>query len=420
MKLLRTSRTDDLGEDTRTLLPEEPEDMVPTTDSPIMLFHTANQTCAKWHAYNLIGAGDIVRAHAIRKVVTETQTGGTFSERVHTNLTIEVKSTFFDPVVSQLKVTGKVITENSFVNMGQFHTLDLALNRNFTISKPHGWDSVAIETLQEALADDKNGAVAAVVMQDGISNICLITSFRTVLKQRVESAIPKKRSAANEQDEGRRRFYDKTLSALLRTVDFDQPRPLLLASPGFIAAEFKTFIATRGRDKLDKKLTNIAADATVIHTNSGHVHSLNEVLKSPEVLSKMKDMKFARETAYIDRFFEKLRADDGRAWYGIAAVEKAVTEGAVGQGGGVLLINNSLFRSDEIATRKRFVALVDKVRANGGEARVLSSDHESGQRLDMLGGIAAILTYPMPDLDEEDEHDADVAAGDAEISGSIV
>ena len=50
---------------------------------------------------------------------------------------------------------------------------------------------------------------------------------------------------------------------------------------------------------------------------------------------------------------------------------------------------------------------MDKVKGDGGEARVLSSDHESGQRLDALGGIAAILTYPIPDLDEGDEGDED-------------
>ena len=79
----------------------------------------------------------------------------------------------------------------------------------------------------------------------------------------------------------------------------------------------------------------------------------------------------------------------------------------------MLLINNSLFRSLDIATRKRYVGLVDKVREDGGEARILSSDHESGQRLDALGGIAAILTYPMHDLDDElDEDDDNAAQGD--------
>lgn len=49
----------------------------------------------------------------------------------------------------------------------------------------------------------------------------------------------------------------------------------------------------------------------------------------------------------------------------------------------------------------RWVRLVDEVKEQGGEVRVLSSMHESGKRLEGLGGIAAILTYPIEDLDEE-------------------
>jgi protein pelota len=257
-------------------------------------------------------------------------------------------------------------------------------------------------------------------MQEGLANICLITPFRTVLKVRVESVIPKKRDLASDQDAGMRRFFEKTLSTLLRTMDFTQSRPLLLASPGFVAGDFKQYIANQGRDKADKVLTAVAKQATVVHSNSGHVHSLNEILKSPEVLAKMKDMKFARETQYVDQFFDMLKLDDGRAWYGTSAVEKAVKDGAVGPGGGVLLVNNSLFRSEDLALRKKYVALVDKVRGDGGEARILSSDHESGQRLTMLGDIAAILNYPMLDLDEDDADEDNEATGEPTMENSVI
>ncbi len=324
---------------------------------------------------------------------------------MHTELTIRVTSIFFDPAASTLSVTGTVYVENAYVAMGQYHTLDLELHRPFTLWKKHGWDSVAQDTLREALRQDKDGAVAAVVMQEGLANICLITDFQTLLKQRVESSVPKKRSAASDQDSGMRRFYEKTLSTLLRAIDFSEPRMLLLASPGFVAQEFKKYINEEGSRKTDKLLRRIAKDAVVVHSSSGHLHSLNEVLKSPEASALMKDKRFSNETALMDEFFDRLRKDDGRAWYGTKPVEKAVREGAVGRGGGVLLVNNSLFRSMDIAVRKRYVALVDKVREDGGEARVLSSDHESGQRLDGLGGIAVILTYPILDLDEENEEE---------------
>ncbi|OTB07930.1 hypothetical protein M426DRAFT_19482 [Hypoxylon sp. CI-4A] len=382
-----SQRLDDIGEGSVTLLPVEPEDM--------------------WHANNLISPEDIVKAHAIRKVVTESKTGSTQSERVHTDLTIRVTSTFFDPGSSQLHVSGTVIVENNFVSLGQYHTLDLELNRPFTLWKKYGWDSVAKETLADAIKQDKEGAVAAVVMQEGIANICLITEYRTILKQRVESTIPKKRSSSSEQDSGMKRFFEKTLSTLTRSIDFSIPRPLLLASPGFVAGDFKKYISDEGTRRADKSLIAMAKEAKVVHSSSGHLHSLNEILKSPEVLATMKDMKFSKETRFMDDFFDRLRKDDGRAWYGTAPVEKAVREGAVGRGGGVLLINNSLFRSQDIATRRRYVAMVDKVKEDGGEARILSSDHESGQRLDALGSIAAILTYPILDLDEDEDEAGD-------------
>ncbi|KAI1503277.1 hypothetical protein F5X99DRAFT_375511 [Biscogniauxia marginata] len=390
-----SQRLEEIGEGSVSLLPTDPEDM--------------------WHANNLIGPEDVIKAHAIRKVINETKTGSTTSERVHTDLTIRVTSTFFDPAASQLHVSGTVIVENSFVNLGQYHTLDLELNRPFTIWKKYGWDSVARETLSDALKQDKEGTVAAVVMQEGIANICLITEYRTVLKQRVESTIPKKRSASSDQDSGMRRFFDKTLSTLIRSIDFAKPRPLLLASPGFVAGDFKKFISDEGTRRGDKMMMAMAKEATVVHSSSGHLHSLNEILKSSEVTTTMKDMKFSKETRFMDDFFDRLRKDDGRAWYGTGPVEKAVQEGAVGRGGGVLLVNNSLFRSQDIATRKRYVSMVDKVREDGGEARILSSDHESGQRLDALGGIAAILTYPILDLDDEQHGIENGQAGEEDM-----
>lgn len=144
------------------------------------------------------------------------------------------------------------------------------------------------------------------------------------------------------------------------------------------------------------------ANFIIVHSSSGHLHALNEVLQSPEVLARLKDTKYARETKLMDEFMTFLRKDDGRAWYGPKEVELAAEKGALGKGGGVLLISDALFRAQDIGVRRRWVRLVDRVRdVEGGEVRVLSSEHESGRRLEGLGGIAAILTFPIEDLDED-------------------
>ncbi|KAE8453405.1 hypothetical protein EG329_010266 [Mollisiaceae sp. DMI_Dod_QoI] len=382
--LLKKQNIERDGSGTITLFPEEPEDM--------------------WHAYNLIAVNDLLRASAIRRVTTESSTGSTKSERVHVILTIRVTGLDFDPQAGELHVSGRVTEENKWVKVGAFHTLDLELKRDFTLEKSEGWDSVALDVVREAIRQDKEGVVPAVVMQEGMANICLITEHQTILKQRVETGIPKKRSGRSaDHDKGLVKFYEVLLETLKRHVDLTQPRPLLLASPGFTAAGFQKYIIDEATRKGEKAIMANKSNFVVVHSSSGHLHSLNEVLKSSAVLNKLKDTKYAKETQLMDDFMTMLRKDDGRAWYGPTEVEKAVENGAVGQGGGVLLISNALFRSQEIGVRKRWVALVDKVKEEGGEARILSSDHESGTRLEGLGGIAAILTYPLEDLDEDEE-----------------
>lgn len=390
----------------------------------------------QWHAYNLIRPTDLLTASAVRRVTNESaSTGSTSSQRVHTNLTIRVKSLDFDPQAGQLHVSGQIARENRFTKIGQFHTLDLELQRNFTLEKEvegihggEGWDSVARAQLEEAIDPTRGTEAVAVVMQEGLANICFITQFQTVLRQRVEVSVPRKRAGAGrsaDHDKGLSKFFSTVLETLMRQLegllegkDSSANFPILLASPGFTAPGFLKQINETAMTTGDKLLQDLVKRKAfvLIHSSSGHLHSLNEVLKSPEVLVRLKDTKYARETSLMDDFFTLLRKDDGRAWYGPKEVERAVDKGAVGRGGGVLLISNALFRSQDVGTRRRWVRLVDQIReVEGGEVRVLSSDHESGRRLEGLGGIAAILTFPIEEMDSDGE-DSDAPGNGSEAT----
>jgi len=62
--------------------------------------------------------------------------------------------------------------------------------------------------------------------------------------------------------------------------------------------------------------------------------------------------------------------------YSVKHVERANEEQAIE----TLLISDELFRAQDIAIRKRYVNLVDSVRENGGEVKIFSSLHVSGER----------------------------------------
>lgn len=374
----------------------------------------------------MIQEHDRIRAKAVRRVSKVSDSGSTSSQRIALDLTIAVTATDFDVASGQLHVAGKVASENEHVKLGQHHTLDLELNRKFTLEKADGWDSVALEMLKEACDTERRAELWAVVLGEGTANICMITEHQTILRQHIEVPVPRKRKGgADGHTKGMDRFFATTLSTLLRQIDVTSTSstqqgktlPLLLASPGFVAQAFLQYMKAEATRTTNKPLLALVPSVIIAHASSAHVHALSDILSSPAITTKLSDTKYARETALMDKFLTLMRHDDGRAWYGPREVERAVDKGGVGRGGGVLMINNALFRAQNVAERRRWVKLVDRVRQEeGGEVRVFSSLHESGKRLEGLGNVAAILTYPIEDLDEEEDHlDEDDGEGEMVI-----
>jgi len=193
--------------------------------------------------------------------------------------------------------------------------------------------------------------------------------------------------------------------AVIKLITLPALRLVILASPGFTRDTIYDFLFTEATRRGEKLLTGNEAKRKFlrIHCSSPHIHSLMEVLKSPEVSSQLKDTKFAREGQMLDKFQRTLASDELRAWYGEAHVLAAASRGAIGS----LLISDGLFRASDPVRRKKFVALVEDVRSAGGDVSIFSGMHESGRQLNGLTGIAAILRFPLDiEMVEEEEKEA--------------
>lgn len=113
----------------------------------------------------------------------------------------------------------------------------------------------------------------------------------------------------------------------------------------------------------------------------------------------MADTKAVEDVKALETFFNMLHTDQSRAYYGYKHVVAANANSAIE----TLMLTDELFRSQDIATRRKYVDLVESVRANGGIVRLFSSLHVSGEKLGQISGIAAILRFPMPEIDEADD-----------------
>jgi protein pelota len=137
-------------------------------------------------------------------------------------------------------------------------------------------------------------------------------------------------------------------------------------------------------------------------------------------MAQMTETKVAREVEILNKFMRMMENCPDKAYYGYDHVAKAHEELAIDS----LLVTDELFRNTNVKKRKQYVKLVESVRENGGTVFIFSSMHVSGQQLQQVSGVAAILRYPLPDLDEleeaalahhaDDEGRADEGGGDVE------
>lgn len=303
-----------------TLIAEEPEDL--------------------WHCYNLLSNEDTLKATTFRKVVSESDTGSTEKTSHKLTLTIKIESVFFDVQGCALRVNGRNIVENKYVKMGQYHTLDLELHRPFTITKQE-WDAIHFQRITDCCDISKRADIAAVVLQEGLAQICLITENMTIVKQRIETNVPKKRrGTTTDYEKGLTKFLNQVYQAIVAHVDFQIVKVLLIASPGFIKDTLHKYLLEESIRENNRAIIENKSKILLAHASSGHKHALSEILSDSGVQSKLADTKYSKEVESLSTFYKCLASDPSKAFYGYEYVVKACEFGAIQ----TLMITDDIFR----------------------------------------------------------------------------
>jgi protein pelota len=226
-----------------------------------------------WHCYNLLQTGDLVRCTTLRKVVKESSTGSTTSQKKRLNLTIKIEKVEFDPHSLEVRLSGPSSVESDVVKMGAYHTLTLELNQNFSLEK-ECWDQIYLDRIEEACNPERLAEIAAVVMQaTGLAHVCLITGSLTITKARIDVNIPKKRTGSTQHSKATTRFYQAVYQALLK-LPWDKVKCCLLGSPGFVKDEFFQFMLQESVRQENRILLENKSKFILCKASSGHKHAL--------------------------------------------------------------------------------------------------------------------------------------------------
>mmetsp|Transcript_32277 Transcript_32277/g.44770 ORF Transcript_32277/g.44770 Transcript_32277/m.44770 type:complete len:379 (-) Transcript_32277:230-1366(-) len=349
-----------------------------------------------WHLYNMVGEEDLVTATTMRKVAKENASGGKDSERVKMKLCLRVEAVDFDPEAEELRIRGRNTTENDHIKLGAYHTLEVTASRALTVAKAN-WDAMHLEVIHQACNPAASADLAAVLVQEGLAHVVLVGGSCTFLRAKVEANLPRKRGAAAAgYDKAFNKFLENVLQAILKSVDFDVVKCLVLAGPGFTKEQLQAYIRQEAIKRDLKSISTNQSRILLAHASSGYKHALKDVLSVPAVMERIKDTKAGAEVRALNAFYAMMTSNPARAFYGPGHVLAAHDHLAID----TLLISDSLFRSSDLPTRARWVALVEAVRLAKGTVHIFSSMHCSGEQLRQLTGVASILRFPLPELED--------------------
>jgi protein pelota len=114
-------------------------------------------------------------------------------------------------------------------------------------------------------------------------------------------------------------------------------------------------------------------------------------LRSGVLLKAAHQLRIVDETETIEEVMKRLGKGEGTVTYGLIDVENAVNMGAVEK----LVLADTTLRDASEAQRLKLEALMHEVERRRASITVISTEHEAGAKLISLGGIAALLRFPL-------------------------
>ncbi|MEM4699632.1 MAG: mRNA surveillance protein pelota [Candidatus Nezhaarchaeales archaeon] len=329
-----------------------------------------------WVLYNTLERGDVVRAWTTRELKT-----GSGSRRRAMRVALRVEHLEFQPFTTKLRVHGFIVEGPRELDLeGQRHTLAIDLHDEVVIYRERGWPPQALERLREACERLAVRALVVGVDYDEAA-VALVRGYGVEILAEAALNLPGKMDAEARQRElelKARELGELVVSAASK----HGADAVVVAGPGFVKELVANEVKARGRGELRVYLESAA---------QGGVAGVYEALRRRALARVLRDHEIVVEEELMEELMEALAKRPRLVAYTLSDVEAAARAGAVEK----LMVSSDLLRSASEEVRRRVEEVVRAAEGRGAYVKVFSSLHETHNRLRALGGVAAILRFPL-------------------------
>ena len=334
-----------------------------------------------WHLYNIVYKGDEVYARTTREIKPdEKYARPRRGQRVPVFLGVRVEKIVWDKLLGRLRVHGTICEGPETVPMGAHHTLNLALNKPLTVVKKK-WARHYVERLKRARKTSEKPIIIVAIDDEGYA-VATTTQYGVEVKVEEGTKLPSKLEA-EKRTVAKKEHFRKALNSLRRVWTVTH-NPIVIIGVGFIKDDFARFLNNEARD-----VARSVVDVKGVN-NSG-VAGIYEALRSGVLLKTMKHMRIVEETEVIEEVLKRLGKDEPNIVYGFEETRGAAEIGGVE----TMVLADTMLRKASDERRLLLEDLMKVVEQKGGKVMIVSTEHEAGAKLTALGGIAALLRFPI-------------------------
>jgi protein pelota len=259
-----------------------------------------------------------------------------------------------------LRLTGKIMEAPEDVDRG-YHTIEIEPDKMFSAEKV--WKSWEIERIRAA--EKKNEPVLICMIDETEANFYFLKD-RYKLLFTIDSEASGKKFESKKSESKRTEYYAKVLEEIKKRSD--RVTKIVIAGPGFAREDLQNLINQRAKELLGK----IILEFTYGTGNLG----VQELLKKGLIEKITKYSRIAQETNAVEKLLEQMNR--GKAACGPEKALEAIKNNAAQ----LLLVSDVKIRDYE--------SILDEADSAKTELMIISSEHDAGQKLLGLGGIAAL------------------------------
>jgi len=335
-----------------------------------------------WVLYNIIQRNDITYARTTREVrLGDRYERPEKGRRISLVLGVRVERVLWDRSLNRLRIHGVVCDGPEDIGVvGSHHTLNISLNTPLTIIKKR-WMNYQIEQLKRATVRRITPIIIISIDDEGYC-IATLRGFGVNIMVEERINLPGKHMGSERLRTLKEMF--KSASKALQDVVNSVDGSIIVIGLGFIKNDFLRFLE-ENMPSIRKKIVDVKS------VNSVGKAGIYEAMRSGILAKAFKHARIIEESSVVEEFLKRLGKGRGDVAYGLSAVERASSLGAVEE----ILVTDEVFRESSEEIIETLEKIMREVEARGGKVRIISVEHEAGAKIKSLGGVAALLRFPI-------------------------